>query len=91
MAKTKHYYPGLERLRLILMLLMCIRLFGFPTAIGGWVEQFCGFVPIAFYILSGYLVLRESEHRSKRIVRAIKRTAIVFGVMTVVYFIINLL
>lgn len=65
MAKTKHYYPGLERLRLILMLLMCIRLFGFPTAIGGWVEQFCGFVPIAFYILSGFLFCGKANTAPK--------------------------
>ena len=86
-----HYRPGLERLRLILMFFLCIDLLGFPSAIGGFVQTFCGFVPIAFFILSGYLVLRESEHRSERILRAIKRTAIVFGALVIVYFILNLI
>ncbi|MDO4983646.1 MAG: acyltransferase [Eubacteriales bacterium] len=82
------YLPGVERLRIILMFLMCIDLFG---STGGLLSMFCGFVPIAFFILSGYLVLRESEHRSERIKRAIKRSAIVFGILAAVYFVLNLL
>lgn len=85
-APKKYYRPAVERLRIILMFLLCIDLFGFPTALGGIVRTVCGFVPMAFFILSGYLVLRESENRSKRIVRTIKRTAIVFAVLAVVYF-----
>ncbi len=41
------------------------------------------------FILSGFLVLRRSEQRPQRILRAIKRTAIVFAVLTVVYLILN--
>ena len=90
-SSTGEYYrPGLERLRLVLMFFMCIDLWGFPTAAGRLVQQLCGFAPIAFFILSGYLVLRESEHRSARIVRSIKRTAIVFAALLVVYSVISL-
>lgn len=88
---SDYYRPGLERLRLILMFLLCINLFGFPTSIGGLFKTFCGFVPIAFFILSGYLVLRESEQRSERIIRTIKRTAIVFVALIIFYFIVNLI
>lgn len=83
------YSPAIERLRFVLMFFMCIYLLGFPGALGGFVKTVCGFVPIAFYILSGYLVLRESENRSERIVRAIKRSAVTFGVLCAVYFLLN--
>lgn len=85
----KGYYPSIERLRIILMFLMCINLYGLPTAYGEWIQTVCGFVPLAFYIISGFLVLREGEDRSQRIVRAIKRTAIAFGILAVAYFIMN--
>lgn len=89
-AKQIPYFrPSIERLRVILMFFMCIDLLGFPTAIGGYVQTICGFVPLAFFVLSGYLVLREDEDRSKRIVRAIKRCAIVFAILAVAYFAIN--
>ncbi len=87
--KAIYYRPSIKMLRIILMFFMCINLLGFPTAVGGYVQTICGFVPLAFFILSGYLVLRESENRSKRIVRAIKRCAIVFAALAVVYFAIN--
>ena len=105
------FYPSLDRLRIILMFLMCINLFGFPTAFGGMVRTLCGFVPIAFYIISGYLVLQDNEHlpplllsssfftdrpvirqndtRSKRIARAVRRSAVAFAVLAVAFFLIN--
>ena len=83
------YLPSIERLRLILMFFMCIDLFGFPTAFGEMIKTFCGFVPIAFFIISGFLVLRKDEDRSKRIVRSIKRSAITLLVLIVIYFVIN--
>lgn len=85
------YVPSIDRLRIILMFFMCINLLGFPTSIGGFVQTISGFAPLAFFVLSGYLVLWEREDREKRIVREIKRTAIVFAILTVVYFIINVL
>lgn len=86
---VEYKYPSIERLRIILMGLMCINLFGFPTSISPIIETICGFVPIAFYIISGYLVLREEDDRPARIKRAIKRSFIAFVSMTAVYFVIN--
>lgn len=86
---VKYYRPSLERLRIILMGLICIYLYGFPTKFGDFIQTVCGFVPLAFYIISGYLVLRQSENRSKRILRAIKRSAVAFVTMTVVFFILS--
>ncbi len=88
---SEDFLPGLERLRLILMFFMCIDLLGFPTAYGELVETVCGFVTPAFFILSGYLALWEREDRSQRIARSIGRTAIVFAVLAVAYFSINLI
>ncbi len=85
----KCFFPSIERLRIILMFFMCINLFGFPTAYGELARTICGFVPISFFILSGYLVLFEEGNRSARIVRAIKRTFIVFVLLLIAYFIIN--
>lgn len=86
---VKYYFPVIERLRLILMLPLCIYLLGFPTSYGETVKVYFGFVPIAFYILSGYLVLIESPDRSKRIARAIKRTLIAFVILAIIYFLLS--
>lgn len=89
------YKPAVKRLRLLLMFLLCIDLFGFPVFIlslstaSAYLQKICGFVPLAFYIISGYLVLREDGDRSARILRTVKRSAIVFGIMTVAYLIVN--
>ena len=85
------HYPSIDRLRTLLMLPMCITLFGFPTMVGGLLKTFCGFSWIAYFLLSGFLVLREPEGRSERIVRSIKRSALVFGILTVAYFAISFL
>ena len=85
------YKPALKSLRLVLMCLLCVQLFGLPTALGSFVQQVLGFVPLAFYLISGYLVLRDDKDRPARIRRTIKRTAIAFGSMTVVFFLLNLL
>lgn len=84
------YLPGIERARLILMFFMCLNLLGVSTGLGGYLKTFCGFVPLAFYMLSGYLVLGEGEDRSARIGREIRRAAIAFGILAAVYFVLNL-
>lgn len=77
--------PTLEKWRFFLMLCACIQLLGFPTAAGGIVQYVCGFAPIAFFMLSGYLVLGKKEGRSARILRTVKRTAIVFAALCIAY------
>ena len=83
--------PEIEKLRLFLMLCACIQLLGFPTKLGDFVQSLCGFAPIAFFILSGHLVLGQEEGRSERIVRAIKRTALAFALLFAFYTVINLI
>ncbi len=97
MQRMGGYYPQIERLRRVLMFFMCLNLLGFPILFGDYyipiigdlVSTICGFVPLAFFILSGFLVLQEREDRSKRIVRAIKHSAMAFAVLAVSYFVIN--
>ncbi len=84
--REEYYRASIDRLRIILMAFMSIDLFGFPTKFGRYVQIISCFAPIAFFILSGYLVLRPDKNRSARIVRTIKRTAVTFGVLAVVYF-----
>lgn len=93
MFPEKFYYPSLERLRIILMGFMCINLFTIPsTGVWSYIQTICGFAPIAFFILSGYLVLRDDEEdKLERIKRAIKRTAFAFFTMAAVYVAMNLI
>ncbi len=88
-AELTYYRPSIKRLRFVLMFLLCIKAFGFPTFFGPVVKVICNFVTPAFFLISGYLVLREDEDRSNRILRTIQRTAIVFVAMTVAYMAIN--
>lgn len=83
------YMISIERLRMVLMFIMFIYLMGFPTRFGGLVQQACSWVPIAFFIVSGFLVLRPSNDRQARIGRTIKRTAIGFGIMLIIYLLAN--
>ncbi len=86
----KYSQPSIDRLRFLLMPFMFILLLGFPSRYGDAVQKMCGFVPVAYFILSGFLVLRRSEQRSQRILRTIKRTAIVFAALAAAYFVMNL-
>lgn len=88
--KTKHYYEAIDKLRFLLIMVWFFNVFGYSTPIGKIVQTMCGFVTIAFFVISGYLVLRPSEDRSEKIKREIKRTAIAFGIMAAAYFIFNL-
>ena len=87
--RTRQHYESIKKLRFVLMFFVCIKLVGFPTPFGGIVQTLCGFATLAFYIISGYLVLWEDAERPARIRRSIKRSAIGFLAISVVYFIIN--
>ena len=84
-------HPNIERLRLFLMFCACVNMLGFPTKFGGLIRTLCGFAPIAFFILSGILVLGDPENRRQRIARSIKRTALAFVIMLAAYVGINYL
>lgn len=84
------YNARIDYVRLALMLVVSINAFGiFAGTIGNFLQIVSGFAAIAFFILSGFLVLGEAPDRDQRILRAIGRTAITFVVMAVVYFLIN--
>ncbi len=82
---------NIEKFRLLLMFCACIKLCGFPTVAGPAVQSICGFAPIAFFILSGMLVLSDPEKRRERLEREIKRTATAFLCIFVFYVLINVL
>ena len=87
--RKSEYRNSVQKLRLLLMFFLCIDLFGLPTIYGSFAQAACRFAPLSFFILSGYFVLRDSENRSERILRTIKRSAIVFAILVPVYLAVN--
>ena len=86
----KVHYKSLDILRLALMFFICINNFGFTGRIGVYIQVLSNFAPVAFFIISGYLVLGGDEKtRSKRIAREIKRAALTFLGLLVFNLIIN--
>lgn len=83
--------PMIDAFRLILFAMLCINFFGLPSSFGKIVQTAFEFVPISFFMTSGYLVLRKSPNRSKRILRTVMRTAIVFFIVFVFYLAVNAL
>ena len=86
-----HYRSSIDTCRFILMLCICLNLFGVPTAVGSMVQIFLNFAPCACFIFSGYLVLRRSEEREARILRAIRRSGVTFAALFVGYMALNLI
>ncbi len=81
---------SIEIFRLFLMLCACIFMLGLPSfRLSSYVQSACGFAPLAFFILSGFLVLGDKEKREERIVRAIKHSGIAFAAMLVLNVAIN--
>lgn len=84
--KQKRYYiPAVKKLRLVLIAFAILYTVGFLPIFGDINSLVLGFAFPALYIVSGYLVLRQSEDTEQRILRAIKRTAICFAIMFVAY------
>lgn len=86
-----HYRSSIDTCRFVLMLCVCLNLFGVPTAVGGAVQIFLNFAPCAFFIFSGYLVLRDTETQRERIIRAICRSGVTFAALFVGYLALNLI
>ena len=77
-------------LRLILMLFLCFWAFGCPEPTG-IVSAISGFAIPAFFILSGYYVLENKrEDRLEKTLRKIKRSALCFAFVFLLYVAINL-
>jgi len=87
---TEHSCRGATYLRFILFAFTCFSSFGFPDP-SGIIETLSRFAAPAFFVLSGYFVLRNNtEKRIEKIIRKIKRTALWFVCILVSYIIINL-
>lgn len=89
MENTHNRHIYIDKWRFILMILGAISFMGFPSQYNLFIKVFLSFAAPTFYILSGYLVMRKSEHRSERILSAIKKTAIVFAILSASYFALN--
>ncbi len=90
---NKYVHPEIDKLRLILLAFSLLYTYGVYTPINEYTSVFFGFAPPAFFIISGYLVLREDDEKNvgARILRAIRRTAICFVILTVVYTLASLI
>ena len=76
-------------LRLILMLFVCLWAFGSPDPTG-IVRSLSGFAIPAFFILSGYYVLDNNRKvRMEKTLRKIKRNALCFVFVFLLYVVIN--
>lgn len=82
-------YRRINLVRFALMLFVCIVSYGFPTQYGGYVRILSGFSSIAFYIFSGFLISRENEPLDKKLLRAIRRTALLALGMLVLNLVAN--
>ncbi len=88
------YFQSLDILRLLLMILASASIFGVGSGgvLGKICESVAGIAPLAFYIISGFLVLSDdSERTNARIGRTIGRTAVMLLIMALFYFGVNAL
>ena len=92
MSNTVVYGFGADRLKLLLMPIVCILSFGIPWMVEGIARDLCRAAPLAFYILCGFFVLTEDEEeRHRKLHRAIRSTGIFFLVLTLFYLGLNAL
>lgn len=69
------HYKRIDIARFAMMLPVCVISYGFPTQLGGFIRLLCGIASIAFYIFSGFLIMRSDKPLEKKLLRAIRRTA----------------
>lgn len=82
------YHPSFDIWRYLFIICACIYSYGLPY-VGVAGQVLFGFSQPALFIMSGFLVLRESVQREQRILRTVKKTAICFGILTVSYFLFS--
>lgn len=86
------YNAGVAHLRLVLMLLVSANIFGVAGGtVGRFIQIAAQFATMAYFIISGFMVLTDDSGRDDRIKRTIGRAAITFLVLVVAYFGINAL
>ncbi len=80
------YFPSIRKMRLYLLAFAILYTFGIFSPLSDYNQAIFSFAVPALYIMSGFVVLRESGNIEKRILRTIGRTAICFAVLAVIYF-----
>ncbi len=89
-GKSAHfhkYYSQIKLCRFILLIFAMLYTFGVHLSLRNYTGALFSFAPPAFFIISGFLVLRKSDNTEKRIKRTIKRTAVCFLILFVIYLI----
>ena len=90
-TRYRYYDRSAELIKFFLMPFVCFWTFGFPDKIG-IVGLLSGFAPQVFFAFSGYYTLYEDEEGMEgRLKRSVTRNGIFFGILFVVYSLINLL
>ena len=85
-----HYGYGADRLKFLMLPLVCLLTFPLPGFAGSLLQQFCRFVPPAFYILSGFFVLTDDpDIRRKKLGRATLHSGLFFLFLFVFYLGLN--
>lgn len=83
---------GLGLLLLGLLLLLCVNSLGIADGtLGLLAEIVSGFAPVAFFVIAGFLIPHGNEDIGERLAGKIKKTALIFAVMLVVYVALNAL
>ncbi|MBQ0084439.1 MAG: hypothetical protein KBS52_06740 [Clostridiales bacterium] len=89
-ANIFKYNAGIAHLRLVLLLFVSINVFGVAGGvIGNFIEVVSGFAMIAYFIISGFLILYDDKGRNGRITRTIGRSALTFIILGAVYLGLN--
>lgn len=68
-------YKRIDIARFAMMLPVCIISYGLPTQVGAYFRVLCGIASIAFYIFSGFLIMRPDKPLEEKLLRAIRRMA----------------
>ena len=80
------YLPSVTKMRLFLMMGAILYTFGSIAGLQDLNGVIFGFTFPSLFIISGYVVLWESDDTEKRILRTIRRTAICFVILGICYF-----
>ncbi len=88
--RMHRYHKEIKKARTVLLAFAILYTFGIHPAVKNIGYIVFGFSVPVFFIMSGYLVLRGSKDIEKRILRAIKRTAICFIILAAAYFALSI-
>lgn len=85
------YIPAVKKMRFLLMIFAIIYTYGLQANLTELTGALFSFSFPALYIISGFLVLRQSQDLEKRLLRTIGRTALCFIILFIVYLSLSLI